>query len=73
MNKEQDKSNFNGILAHGLLQFETHDEKMSPHLLIVAQKASELKVAIEQQSKIEGEYTTSTEDRGGMRNIHHQR
>jgi hypothetical protein len=29
---------------------------MSPHLLIVAQKASVFKMAIEQQSKIEGGY-----------------
>lgn len=42
-------------------QTKSHDDKMSPHLLIVAQKASEFLVAIEQQSKIEGEYTASTD------------
>lgn len=48
-------------LKHGGLlraHVESRD-KVSSHLLIVAQKASEFIVAIEQQSKIEGGYTTT--------------
>ena len=38
-----------------------HVTKMSPHLLIVAQKASVFNMAIEQQSKIEGGYTPTVD------------